>query len=86
MNQVLAMQKDEANKVFSRFVERNYLDWLTGKSKEKPVQSHNLIKEKVFPLMNDDKPLFVILIDNLRYDQWKFLQPILEEYFRVEKD
>ncbi len=86
MNQVLKMQKDEANQVFSKFYERNYLDWINGKVKDRPVQSHNLMKEKVFPLLNENKPLFVLLIDNLRYDQWKVLQPILETYFRVEKD
>jgi CheY-like chemotaxis protein len=86
MNQVLKMQKDEANQVFTRFVERNYLDWIGGKSANSPVLSHNLIKEKVFPVLNEERPLFVILIDNLRYDQWKVMQPILEEYFRVEKD
>jgi CheY-like chemotaxis protein len=86
MNQVLKMQKDEANSVFSRFVERNYIDWAQGKTQNRPVQSHNVVKEKVFPLMNEDKPLFVILIDNLRFDQWKVLQPSLEEYFRVEKE
>jgi CheY-like chemotaxis protein len=86
MNQVLKMQKDEANQVFCKFIERNYLDWLQGKGEHRPVQSHNLLKEKVFPVMNDNKPTFVILIDNLRYDQWKMLQPIMEEYFRVEKE
>lgn len=86
MNQILKMQKDEANQVFSRFVERNYIDWAQGKTQSRPVQSHNVIKEKVFPLMNEEKPLFVVLIDNLRFDQWKVLQPILEEYFRVDKE
>jgi DNA-binding response OmpR family regulator len=86
MNQVLKMQKDEANHAFSKFIEKNYLDWLSNKTSEKPVLSHNLIKEKIFPLLNDNRPLFVILIDNLRFDQWKVLQPVLEEYFRVEKD
>lgn len=86
MNQILKMQKDEANQLFSRFVERNYLDWVQGKAQSRPIQSHNVIKEKVFPLMSDEKPLFVVLIDNLRFDQWKILQPILEEYFRVDKE
>jgi DNA-binding response OmpR family regulator len=86
MNQVLKMQKDEANQVFSKFVERNYLEWIHGKSADRPVQSHNVIRDKIFPLLDEDKPLFVILIDNLRFDQWKVLQPILEEYFRVEKE
>ena len=86
MNQVLKMQKDEANQVFCKFIERNYQEWVQGKGENHPVQSHNLIKEKVFPVMNDNKPVFVILIDNLRFDQWKVLQPILEEFFRVEKE
>ena len=86
MQQVLQLQKNEANQVFSRFVERNYVDWLHGKVSSRPVQSHNVIKEKVFPLMDENKPVFVILVDNLRYDQWKILQPFFEEYFRVEKE
>ncbi|MGE5425072.1 MAG: response regulator, partial [Syntrophothermus sp.] len=86
MHQILRMQKDEANQVFSKFYERNYLDWINGRGNDKPVQSHTLMKERVFPMLNDPRPLFVLLIDNLRYDQWKVLQPILEEYFRIEKD
>ena len=86
MNQVLKMQKDEANQVFCKYVERNYPDWINGKGNAHPVLSHNLIKEKVFPLLNENKPLFVILIDNLRFDQWKVLQPIIEEYFRVDRE
>ena len=30
--------------------------------------------------------MFVLVIDNLRYDQWKMIQPIIEEYFRIEDD
>jgi len=48
--------------------------------------SHNLIKEKVFPALNLPENLFVIVIDNLRYDQWKVIQPVLEEFFRVQND
>ena len=48
--------------------------------------SPNLFKEKIFPLMEGNESLFVILVDNLRYDQWKAIQPILEEFFRVEKE
>jgi len=86
MHQVLKMQKDEANQAFCKFIERNYIGWINGKEQNKPVQSHNIFKEKIFPVLNENRPLFVILIDNLRYDQWKTLQPVLEEYFRIEKD
>lgn len=86
MNEILKLQKNEANQVFCKFVERNYADWVNGKTDQRPVQSHNLIKEKVFPLLSDNKPLFVILIDNLRFDQWKVLQPILEDFYRIERE
>jgi hypothetical protein len=85
--QVLRMQQDEANYVFSRFIEKNYVQWVNNKSNDKPVLSHTLLRDKVLPrLESSDKPLFVILIDNLRYDQWKAIQPVIEEYFRVEAD
>jgi len=86
MNEVLQMQKTEANQVFCKFVERNYLDWIHAKSSDRPIQSHNLIKERIFPLLEDNRPTFVILIDNLRFDQWKMLQPTIEESFRVEDE
>jgi DNA-binding response OmpR family regulator len=84
--EVLLMQKEEANQVFCKFVENNYYSWIHGTASEKPVQSQTLLREKIFPLLNESSNLFLILIDNLRYDQWKVLQPIFERYYRVEKD
>lgn len=83
---VMRMQKEEANQVFSKFVENNYIDWVNGKTETKPVQSHTLLRDKVFPLLGNDQNLFLILIDNMRYDQWKILQPIFEQFYRVERD
>lgn len=83
---VLKMQKDEAGQVFSRFVENHYVDWVNGKDPDRPVMSHTLIREKLIPLVDEMPSLFFILIDNLRYDQWKILQPIISEFYRVEKD
>jgi Response regulator containing CheY-like receiver, AAA-type ATPase, and DNA-binding domains len=87
IKEILATQKDEANNVFTRHIERNYADWIQGKSSEKPTMSHTLIRDKVIPrITDDDKPLFLVVIDNLRYDQWKAIQPLIETYFRVESD
>ncbi len=86
MQEVLQFQKNEANQVFSRYVESNYLNWLNGRDKNYPVMSPTLFKEKIFPLLDSNDPLFVILVDNLRYDQWKAIQPILEEFYRVERE
>lgn len=85
--QVLNMQQDEANTVFGRFIEKNYIDWVNGRSADRPVLSHTVVREKILPRLDTtDRPLFVLLIDNLRYDQWKAIQPLLEDYFRVESD
>lgn len=83
---ILKMQKDEAGQVFSRYVENNYLDWVNGKSQQRPVMSHTLLREKVLPQISVNSQVFLVLIDNLRYDQWKILQPLVEELFRVESD
>ncbi|HPF63384.1 PglZ domain-containing protein [Lentimicrobium sp.] len=83
---VLKMQKEEAGQVFSRFVENNYTDWVNGKNSDRPVMSHTLIRDKLIPLLDETSSLFFILIDNLRYDQWKILQPIISELYRVESD
>jgi len=83
---ILRMQKEEANQVFSRFIEANYLTWISARTADRPTMSHTLVKDKLFPLLNGNKTYFLILIDNLRYDQWKALQPIIGEYYRVEQD
>lgn len=84
--EILQMQKGEANQVFSKFIEKNYRDWLSAAGNNRPVLSHTVFREKVFPVLEKKQPVFLLLIDNLRYDQWKILQPVIEEYFRVEKD
>lgn len=85
MADILAMQKQEANTEFSKFVTKNYLDWIQEK-KEAPVMSNALMRNKVFPNLKDDIPTLFILLDNLRYDQWKTIEPIISERFRVENE
>ncbi|MBC8320099.1 MAG: bifunctional response regulator/alkaline phosphatase family protein [Bacteroidetes bacterium] len=84
--EVLNMQKQEANNAFAKYYEKNYKDWLNSKTEDTPILSHTLIKEVAFPLLDKGKKVFLLLIDNLRYDQWKTIQPLIEHYFRVEND
>ncbi len=86
ISEILNMQMNEANTAFSKFYERNYYDWLYGRSDEKPVMSHTLVKEKLFPHLGTDRKTFLLLIDNLRYDQWKIIEPMIDTYYRVEED
>jgi len=85
MVEILEMQKNEANSQFFKYVKNNYELWLK-EGEDKPVLSHTLMKDKVFPHLTNSKPVFFILIDNLRYDQWKILQPIVEEWFKIEEE
>jgi CheY-like chemotaxis protein len=84
MREILEMQKKEANDLFARFIENNYLDWLNG-TEEAPQMLHTLIKDKIAPTIGNEK-LFVLVIDNLRFDQWKVLQPIFTKYFNQESE
>ncbi len=86
MEEVLKMQKDEANKQFARYVVNNYQDWITSKNSKAPVMSHTLLKNKVLPLLESQKPTFLFVVDNLRYDQWKTIQPFFEEMFRLASE
>jgi hypothetical protein len=78
------MQKSEANAQFFKFIKNNYKDWVNGKNP--PLMSHNILRKKVVPLMDNNKPTYMIVIDNLRYDQWKIIEPSVLEDFVVEND
>lgn len=86
MQEILGMQKSEANTHFTKFIMDNYEDWLNDPKAERPLLSHQLMKKKVFPLLDKEESVFFILIDNLRFDQWKILEPIIGQYFTVNEE
>lgn len=86
MSEVLEMQKNEANLNFAKYVAENYEDWLNDPNIERPLLSHEVMKKRVFPQLEDDIPLFFIVIDNLRYDQWKTIQGMLQGYFNLTSE
>ena len=83
MQEVFQSQKSEANTEFFKFVSRNYAKWVNPKSSEGPIMSHSLFKFKVLPHVEKGVSTFFILLDNLRFDQWKAIQPIFAENFRI---
>lgn len=85
MMEVLQSQKSEANTEFYKYISKNYANWI--KNDDGPLLSHNLFKRKIAPHLEKGKPTFLVVIDNLRFDQWKALQPIMSESYRtVEED
>lgn len=87
MKEVLEMQKKEANTQFSKFIEDNYTEWLNG-TEEAPQLIHTLVKNKINNHLTKGlgKPVFLVVIDNLRYDQWQVLRPALSKYFRFTEE
>ncbi len=83
MREVLQSQKQEANTEFFKFISRNYTKWLSPKAVDAPILSHTLFQFKVLPHVEKGMPTFFVLIDNLRFDQWKSIQPIFAESFRI---
>jgi DNA-binding response OmpR family regulator len=85
MREVLEMQKKEANLNFTRFVQNNYEDWVSG-DYDRPMMSPELMEERVLPLIEEGRPVFFILIDNLRYDQWKVIEPFVTQFLKITSD
>jgi len=87
MMEILQSQKSEANVNFGKFIAQNYVDWVNSPVSERPVLSPDLLGEKVFPhIKAGEHSLFFILIDCLRYDQWKAFEPILAQYYNIDKE
>ena len=82
MYEIFDMQKEEANQLFSKYIDKNYIDILND---EEHITSHNLLKKELFPKLKNES-YFLIVIDNLRYDQWLIIKPVIEELFNIEKE
>ena len=85
IHQIFMSQKRDANRQFCRYYESHYEDWLSGRE-EKPTMSTTVLRERLFPLLRSGRPTFMIVIDNFRYDQWRYVQAAVEQHLRTERD
>lgn len=83
MSEILRTQEHEANIFFARFVAKNYLSWLNKDDEKNPLLSPELFTKKIFPHTANNMPLFFILIDNMRFDQWKTIAAELSGMYRI---
>ena len=84
MTEMLEMQKQEANRGFAKYIKKNYLDWVQGSAH--PMMSNEIFKTKIFPLLNEGEKVFLVVLDNFRYDQWKMLEQELASDFAIDED
>lgn len=84
MTEMLQMQKEDANNGFAKFIRKNYLDWISPNG-ERPIMSPDISKTHVFPRLNAGEKVFLVLLDNFRYDQWRMLAKEISEQFDIEE-
>ena len=86
MTEMLQMQKEEANNGFSKFIKQNYLEWVEPRQTQRPLMSPDVFKKCIFPLLDRDEKVFLIVIDNFRYYQWRMLASEIGDIFDIEED
>ena len=86
MTEMLQMQKEEANNAFAKFVRKNYLSWVAPGTTQRPLMSPDIFKSRVFPAVNNGEKVFLVVIDNFRYDQWRTLAQDIGEMFDIDED
>jgi CheY-like chemotaxis protein len=84
MVEILESQKQEANAQFFKFIKKNYTDWLH--KDYKPILSHTLFKDFIGPNLSPTNGTLLVVIDNLRYDQWRTIEPLISDYYKKTKE
>jgi len=85
MSEILESQKTEANSQFCKFIDKNYPKWFE-KDADAPTMSHTLFKDKVVPQLKNSKSTLLIVVDNLRYDQWKAFEPFVANVYKKSSE
>lgn len=86
MMEMLLQQKKEADAAFFKFISKNYTSWIRQLDEKLPVMSHDFFKRKILPHLKEEETLVWVLIDNFRLDQWKAIEPMVSELFRIQED
>ena len=84
MTEMLDMQKQEANRGFAKYIRQHYMDWMAGE--EHPTLSPEIFKAHVFPRLNQGEKVFLVVLDNFRYDQWKMLEHEIGDLFEIDEE
>ena len=85
MTDMLVMQKEDANNGFAKYIAMHYLDWVAKGNTERPMMSPDIFKKKIFPLLDAGEKVFLIVIDNFRYDQWRLLSREIGDLFDIDE-
>jgi len=83
--ELLMAQKQDANNSFVKFIRKNYASWIQNPEK-RPIMSPDLLKKKVFPKLDEGDKIFLILVDNFRFDQWWAIKDMIASDYSFDED
>ena len=86
MTEMLQMQKEEANNGFAKYIRKNYLDWVKPGNNNRPLMSNDIMSRRIFPMLDSGEKVFLVVIDNFRYDQWRMLAQEISDLFEIDED
>ncbi|UMB61067.1 PglZ domain-containing protein [Lutibacter sp. A80] len=85
MVEILESQKQEANSLFFKFIKKNYKDWINN-DEEAPILSNTLFKKIIIPEVKNSKGTLLVVIDNLRYDQFNIIEKTINKYYKKQQE
>lgn len=64
---------------------RNYEQWIKN-ADDRPLMSPDIFKRCVFPRLSQGRKVFLLVLDNFRFDQWRVLSQELSDDFDIDED
>lgn len=74
----------DARREFALFMARAYPEWLAHLDSDRPPLSIDIVGEFLMPVVRQDGNALFIVIDCLRLDQWKIIEPVITPLFDIE--
>ncbi|MFN9117995.1 MAG: response regulator [Gemmatimonas sp.] len=74
----------DMHREFAAFMRTDYPRWLRELDGDRPPLSVDVFAEFVLPVLARDRKVVFVVIDCLRLDQWRVLEPLLAPLFDVE--
>lgn len=74
----------DLHREFAQFINRAYPAWLKHLDGDRPPLSIDIVPEFLLPALQRDRVVLFVIIDCMRLDQWRILEPLLRPYFDVE--
>ncbi|MDE3128150.1 MAG: response regulator, partial [Gemmatimonadota bacterium] len=74
----------DVRREFAAYMARAYPDWLARLDGDRPPLSIDIVSEFLLPVLKSDRGVLYVIVDCLRLDQWKVIEPAIAQLFEVE--